>query len=657
VHKINLSKKKFLFTLLLSVLLLVPFCKKEEAVFLHMTDMFPYMVKQAEVHQIAFGEDLYSDQKYLIQGWESFNPENKKEISFRLTEGPVSLIQFFLTSLSDIKIIFNCEPQTKEERTILTAEVSINGRYLQEERFSKERNTRLKIPSSFLKYGTNTLTFQWQDQGPPVRFYSMKIQRSDNILQNQTREEISVAASKEEPAFQVPRGAILEYYVNLPKNPVLKFGLSSNKSVPGRSTVHIAVYNEKGEKSSNAYSIEHSEKVRHHKLRLKEFEKETIKIIFSNDIVSDPNTLVSWVNPVISSSSQKSMLTIWEAESLDSVRSFSKQKQEESNNKKPHVFIYLPDTVRADHLGIYKYWRATSPYLYEFSKDSLLFNNCFANASWTKAAVGSILTGLYPNKHHGEDEREKVSNEAQFLSEILRTNGYSTVYLTSNGNASSAFNFDQGNDFYKLVGKERKNQFYSSKEINSEFFKLIEDNPGLTEKPLFAFLHTIDPHDPYTPKAPFLKFVEFDKTRQNLRRVRNALNKKYSGTLSQKDLDYMMSLYDCEILHNDHSFGKFIEFLKSEDLYEDSMIIFVSDHGEQFHEHGNFRHGRSIYNEEIHVPLVIKFPGGKYGGTKSDVYVSQVDILPTILDYLDINIPPEVDGINILTLMNRPEIR
>jgi arylsulfatase A-like enzyme len=615
------------------------------------------MIKSAELPEINFGADEKLDRKHLKKGWENLSGNKKAENAFRLTEGALSSLQFMLASISDIKIIFRCAPSTQENERKQSTEVFVNGNFLQKINFTKERDLRLNIPSTLLKHGTNSMIFNWRHPDLPIRFKSMKIQRNNTATSPQAAKTIPIASINEESSLLVPSGAILEYYINLPQDPVLKFGISNENAEPTISKAHVSVYNEDGEKISETYLLKNAESRKDLELKLKKFEKETVKIVFSNDISSDPNTAVSWIDPVISTSSQKSTLTLWNTENVESARLTSKEHKKTINGKVPNVFIYLADTVRADHLGVYKYRRETSPYLYKFSKDSLLFNNCYANASWTKAGVASILTGLYPNKHHGETEKDRVSDEAQFISEILRSNGYTTVYLTSNGNASHAFNFNQGNDFYKLVGKEERNQFYSSKFINSEFFQLIEDNPSLTEKPLFAYLHTIDPHDPYTPKAPFLKFVTFDKQRQNLRRVRNALKRKWSGRLNQKDLDYMMSLYDCEILHNDHSFGKFIEFLKSKDLYDNSMIIFVSDHGEQFHEHGNFRHGRSIYNEEIHVPLVIKFPNGEYSDTKSDVFVSQVDILPTILDYLGINTPPEVDGINILTLMNKPDIK
>jgi arylsulfatase A-like enzyme len=193
--------------------------------------------------------------------------------------------------------------------------------------------------------------------------------------------------------------------------------------------------------------------------------------------------------------------------------------------------------------------------------------------------------------------------------------------------------------------------------LNRRFRELIEERPEFSKKPVFAFLHTIDPHDPYTPKSPFLKFKKDDPNREHLCFPKEIFQKKKKSGLSQEDLDYIQSLYDCEILHNDYFFGEWITFLKEKKLFDNSLIIFVSDHGEQFHEHGGMFHGHSIYNEEVHVPLIVKFPGGRYSGRQCSAAVSQVDILPTILDYLGIDMPAGIDGISLLDLVEDHTIK
>ncbi|MBN2467447.1 MAG: sulfatase-like hydrolase/transferase [Deltaproteobacteria bacterium] len=176
------------------------------------------------------------------------------------------------------------------------------------------------------------------------------------------------------------------------------------------------------------------------------------------------------------------------------------------------------------------------------------------------------------------------------------------------------------------------------------FLDELAENTAPTRKPPFAFLHTVDPHDPHTPQVPFLTFKKVDKKRERFAVSDEIRLQKSEGGLSREDIEYVMALYDCEILHNDFSFNEFLAILKKKGWYEDSFVVLISDHGEQFDEHGVLFHGSSIYNEEIHEPLLVKFPRQEFAGYQYESYVSQVDILPTILACLRYRIPSEVDG-------------
>jgi arylsulfatase A-like enzyme len=453
----------------------------------------------------------------------------------------------------------------------------------------------------------------------------------------------------------LPPGGIIEYYVDLPMNPALKFGLLSDMEIAGNSKVNVCIYSEGGEKIIHSFTGEELHQPKENIIELKKFAMETVRIVFSNSKRNHKDLNVSWLNPVIISSSTKYLPSFWESRSKENVGISG--VGEVKRSRKANVFIYLVDALRADHLSCYGYEKKTSPFLDKFSKDSILFKKCFANASWTRPAVASILTGLYPNKHRAESRKEKLSSDAIMISEVLQSKGFSTHYITANSNVSKAFNFKQGIDNYLYLAKRQENKkdrYFSSEFINENFFKSISESADFAEKPIFAYLHTVDPHEPYTPQDPFLKFKrqDLEKGREHLANAANLYKKRGTSGLTEKDLAYVTSLYDCEILHNDYYFGEFIEFLKDKDLYDNSIIVFLADHGEQFMEHRGLTHGNSIYNEEIHVPLVIKFPGGEYADQQSELYVSQVDIVPTILDYLGMDIPPKVDGENVLPFLD-----
>jgi arylsulfatase A-like enzyme len=357
---------------------------------------------------------------------------------------------------------------------------------------------------------------------------------------------------------------------------------------------------------------------------------------------NDPNSTVFWVNPVIYSYSRKSLPPFRRVEKKPPVRNVP--KKDIKRQKSPNVFVYIIDTLRADHLSCYGYKKKTTPFIDEFSKDGFLFNNCFASANWTRPSVGSILSGLCPNKHGAEARKDSISSEVVMLSEILRSMGYSTIHITSTIHTSKKYNFDQGVDYNRCFDIAN----ISSELINSDFSKLINNNPDFSKKPIYAYLHTDDPHDPYAPEEPFLKFtkaIEDKKIISNWSKIRAKIRKHH---FTEEEIDSVLSLYDCEISKSDYYFGKFIDYLRQRGLYENSIIVLISDHGEQFNEHGGFFHGGSIYNEEIRVPLIIKFPNGEFSGCQSNLFVSQVDVLPTILEYLGIEIPSGVDGISLL---------
>ncbi|MFC2168636.1 sulfatase [Acidobacteriota bacterium] len=483
-----------------------------------------------------------------------------------------------------------------------------------------------------------------------VLFYYMQfLDENEESPSRYQKKDISVLSYDKGSMIDVPPGQILEYHIELLKNPVLKFGLSTNMPFKSNSQLHIAIYNNKGKKISRIFERDQINRHDEIELKLESFTDESVKMVFANSISNDPEFRVFLTNPVVSFSAGKDFPLF-----LHAKKNLSAKKTKKGlRSKKPNVFIYLIDTLRADHLSCYGYEKNTTPFIDKFSKDGILFRNFFANASWTKPSVGSILTGLYPHKHRAETEEEKLSSDVNTISEILKLNGFYTIYLTSNANISEEFNFNQGNDYYELSSVWEN----SSETLNSVFFSFIEQNSAILEEPIFAYIHTIDPHDPYIPQEPFLKFLRKDIEKKDLAYGDDILRKSTYEGLSEEDLEFIISQYDCEIYQNDFHFNKFIEFLKEKKLYDNSIIILVSDHGEQFCEHGRLFHGSSIYNKEIHIPLIIKFPHNEFSGTQSDIFLNQVDLMPTLLNYLEYDIPSQIDGMDILSLLKKKNVK
>ncbi|MDJ0847405.1 MAG: sulfatase [Myxococcota bacterium] len=299
-----------------------------------------------------------------------------------------------------------------------------------------------------------------------------------------------------------------------------------------------------------------------------------------------------------------------------------------------YVFVYLIDTLRPDHLGVYGYERPTSPHIDAFARDATLFRNAVAQTSWTRPAVASLFTGLNPPSHGVVRPDRALAPDVATLPEVLAGLGYQTWGVTTNGNVAPAFGFGRGFDRYHYLPENDANpeMHQLSDRVNEIVFGWLSRRRD--ERPLFLLLHTTDPHSPYTPRAPFRERLAASVrdpeagTRPYMRRLQLGEPAPPGG---QADV---RALYDAEIAFNDAQFGAFLEKLKELGLYESSLIILLSDHGEAFAEHGSWQHGTTLYNEVVAIPLIIRFPGGVGRGQVVETLARQVDVLPTVLDVL-----------------------
>ena len=296
------------------------------------------------------------------------------------------------------------------------------------------------------------------------------------------------------------------------------------------------------------------------------------------------------------------------------------------------------DTLRADHLSGYGYERSTTPILDTFAKENLKAAYALTAAPWTPASVASMFTGLYPTSHGMVPPNDRslakrglarLNSRLETLPERLKALGYQTAGVSPNPWITKQFGYAQGFDEFHFIAREPADKITESgREIIEKWEK------SGSEKPFFMYLHFLDPHNPYAPPAGF--------------------DKRYSGALQKSPFTYSdqmqsdINLYDGEIAFMDQELGKFFAYLKQKGLYEDLMIVIVADHGEQFLEHGNVRHGNKPYNEEAHVPLMIKTNRKVDSGRVITESVSTVDILPTILARLGEPKPKDFPGVSLM---------
>lgn len=333
---------------------------------------------------------------------------------------------------------------------------------------------------------------------------------------------------------------------------------------------------------------------------------------------------------------------------------------------KPNIILFSIDTLRADHLSCYGYSRETSPHIDAFSKDAVLFNNTVSQSPITAPSHMSIFTSLAPPVHGVNNISElglkhRLDEKIITMPQLLRRNGYYTVGLHGKGQVTGEMGFKQGFDKYIPAfsqwegGDGRQNASLKGLEkIIARIRNNVQDSDR-KKKPLFLFLHHYLCHDPYT-KGPEEFREHFFNNQVDGLEERQAGDRDSAAFWKGVDLDdpqdynRIISLYDGGIYYSDFVFKKVIDALKEEGIYDRSIIILLSDHGEEFNEHGGKLHGR-LWVEHLYVPLIIKFPDCKHAGTIIEAPVRLMDIMPTIFEYLGVPISHPIQGVSFFSLI------
>lgn len=323
----------------------------------------------------------------------------------------------------------------------------------------------------------------------------------------------------------------------------------------------------------------------------------------------------------------------------------------------PNIYLIAIDTLRADYLKLYNPAAAAeTPNLDRFAQDAVLYNKGFSQASWTKASFGTIFTGMYPECHTAVTKTASLPPAVETIAELLRDGGYYTQGFSNNPNITGIFGYDQGFVEYvdlkpsllfaatdsaarlsmyevlravrervntKLPGPLRAkiqiSEYYQPADSVRETLLGWIDGPRPKDTPFFLFAHFMDPHDPYRdPASPD-----------------GGYGRKRMGDNPDPAIwkEPMQRAYVGEIEFLDQELGKFFDALRQRGLYDDALILFTADHGEEFCEHGGWWHGQTLYNEQTHVPFLIKLPGNVRGGERNIFFARNLDLAPTALHF------------------------
>lgn len=334
----------------------------------------------------------------------------------------------------------------------------------------------------------------------------------------------------------------------------------------------------------------------------------------------------------------------------------------------PPVVIIMADTLRADYVGAYGFSGDVSPHLDGLAADGVLFRNCVSQSPWTKPSIATLMTGLYPEVHKVLTEEGKyrgrmpggaggadlstdaLSEDAATLAEQLKASGYVTAGFVANPWIRSAHGYGQGFDVFNTEGADNE---MPAKRIVARAVEWLKAQPA-DGPPYFLYLHFMDVHGPYTasrehfdalagssaesgPPVPLTE-AQYGRIPPYLRAPDWA---KEDGS---RDVRTWRRHYAAGLRSLDAAVGELFAALRERGDLDESLVVFTADHGEELYDHGRWDHGYTLFEEQVHVPLVVRYPNAKHAGTVIEPAVGVVDVLPTILGFVGATIPPGVQG-------------
>jgi len=356
--------------------------------------------------------------------------------------------------------------------------------------------------------------------------------------------------------------------------------------------------------------------------------------------------------------------------------------------KNPNIILILIDAVRARNLGCYGYDIETSPNIDKIAEEGIVFENCFSCTNTTDSSLTTIFSGLYPFNHgittHGEKIEKshlRYLNKIIFLQDILRKNGYKTLAIDWLSRwhrrgfdyysgpldkkrkifyrfMSNTYTYKLFNNVAGVISKFKNDNTIYYDNANSVTNKAINIINKYKNKNFFLFIHYWDTHTPYNPPKKYLKKLFINNNYNANITIENILNsikndkwRRYlkKWMLKAKNVEELLASYDAELSYIDNEIGRLVEYLNKLEILNDTILIITSDHGESLIEHGIYFDHHGLYDVNIHVPLIIRYPEVIHR-KKVKSLVQHVDLVPTILELLEIKYNGRFDGKSLVML-------
>ncbi len=368
---------------------------------------------------------------------------------------------------------------------------------------------------------------------------------------------------------------------------------------------------------------------------------------------SEPGALGFWGSPVVRHNGIRPAI--------------ARQDAPAGDDRRPQgVILIVADTLRRDHLNFYGYKRETAPFLARMAREGALFKDAVSQATWTKVSAPAIMTSLYPTAHGVKEFTDRLPAAANTMAEVFRNSGYATVSYSSVLFTGKFTNLHQGfEELHESNSVLDPESSKTAREYVDRLTRWLEVHKGV---PFFAFLHVFDPHDPYEPYPPYnglwADLGKKEEHLEHLKKVREVIKDplmKNFGMPNRQELmeaginpdDYVRydkDWYDGSIRALDAEVARLHERLRMLGLSDKTLIVFTSDHGEEFLEHGRMFHGQSAYGELNQVPLLFHLPGVVPPGVVEET-VETIDIMPTVLAITGLQEPGKLLGRNLVPVI------
>jgi len=536
----------------------------------------------------------------------------------------------------------------KEQRI----EVFLNGKSV--ERFaldSTRRRHRLSLPTEAQRIGENRIRFVFGDSAAPsevspessdsaklaAAFFSLTIGKAseaglEDLLRRDAPPPFSVESAGGSRLIQVGP-SVVRYGLRLPTGAEIRFSPELHEAARlagGAAMFRVTLEDRPGEEREIWSRVIRAQDPKSPELRI--------------GIPGKAGAVVRLALHVGSVSSARLAWGVWTAPRVlggdagGPLEEASRVVQQDPRRDPPgpplsgmNVILVILDAARAREFGCYGYSRATTPEIDRVASEGVVFEEAFTPAVYTLAAMASLWTSQHPDQHGVITEADKLGKSRLTLADVLTSRGIRTAGFVANAMAGATFGLDKGFEDFEEVYK----RFPDLGSRAAAFTRILPAWLAKQEgRPFFAYLHFREPHFPYDPAPPFNTRFGPDaplsvEQRRNSRwyvEVNRGLRRA-----SPEQIDHLVRLYDGNLASADAEVGALRKLLEVSGLWERTILVITADHGEQLHEHGYISHSAQVYDESMHVPLILRLPKGP-GRLRIKGLVDLLDVAPTVLD-------------------------